>query len=92
MNLLAWLTPIRYDYNLLPGDNDGKGSSTQTSTTHSFREWLAKTALVCLLVIFSFFAGRLSMSVPKTEGAKAFGRESSQDTSLARPTEPGVLT
>ncbi|EMR71355.1 putative hydroxyindole o- protein [Eutypa lata UCREL1] len=49
MNLLAWLTPKRYDYNLLPGDNDGKGSSTQTSTAHSFRESLAKTALVCLL-------------------------------------------
>lgn len=82
MNLLAWLTPRRRDdYSLLSGDNDGKGSSTQTSTAHSFGGSLLKTALVCLLILSSFFAGRLSMSVPKTEEAKTFGRESGRDTS-----------
>ncbi|KAK9796590.1 putative Oxidase ustYa [Seiridium cardinale] len=75
MNLLTWITPKRYDYNLLAGDNDGKGSSTQTSTGYGFRDLLVKTALVCLLVVSSFFAGRLSRSVSSTGREKAFGLE-----------------
>ncbi|KAI0886275.1 uncharacterized protein GGS22DRAFT_199562 [Annulohypoxylon maeteangense] len=75
MNLLAWISPKGNGYGLLHGDDDSKGSSTHTSTRRSFRDLSLKTALVGLLILSSFFAGRLSTSVPNTERTKTFGLE-----------------
>lgn len=80
MNLFAWFAPKKHVYSLLPGDNESKGSSMHISTRWSFWNLLLKMALVGLLIVSGFFAGRLSISVPNTETNEAFGCESDQIT------------
>ncbi|KAH7316780.1 hypothetical protein B0I35DRAFT_479596 [Stachybotrys elegans] len=55
MNPSAWFMPQRHDYNTLPGNEDKK-----PSTARARYHVLLKSALVGLLAVLSFFAGRLS--------------------------------
>lgn len=63
MQILAWFRGERHRYDLVKDDKDEEGSPSRAvqDATSSWLLRLLKAALICLLMVASFFVGQKSM-------------------------------